>query len=111
MPHVGNFFLAEKPIFFKTVYTANYRLKCKNGGFEGTKRYNLFDQYGPPVILYFQNELPKGADKRYHFSDFTITLNETEPGVAPTDSRLRRDQQLMEDTKWDEANTEKQVTY
>lgn len=57
----------------------------------------------------FQNPLPKGAEKRFHFSDFTITLNEEEEGVAPTDSRLRKDQRLMEETKWDEANTEKQV--
>ena len=60
-------------------------------------------------INHFQNPLPKGAEKRFHFSDFTITLNEEEDGVAPTDSRLRKDQRLMEETKWDEANTEKQV--
>ena len=62
-------------------------------------------------VIPIQNALPKGADKRYHFSDFTITLNEMENGIAPTDSRLRRDQRLMEDTKWDEANTEKQVHF
>ena len=58
----------------------------------------------------FKNALPKGSEKRYHFSDFTITLNEEEPNTAPTDSRLRKDQRLMEETKWDEANTEKQVS-
>merc|ERR1712227_271648 len=58
--------------------------------------------------LWKKNPLPKGAEKRYHFSDFTITLNEEEPNTAPTDSRLRKDQRLMEETKWDEANTEKQ---
>ena len=60
-------------------------------------------------MIKIQNPLPKGAEKRYHFSDFTITLNEEESGVAPTDSRLRKDQRLMEETKWDEANAEKQV--
>lgn len=34
-------------------------------------------------------------------------LNEPEEGVAPTDSRLRPDQRLMEEGKWDEANKEK----
>lgn len=33
-----------------------------------------------------------------------VQLNEPEEGVAPTDSRLRPDQRLMEETKWDEAN-------
>ena len=58
---------------------------------------------------FVQNPLPKGAEKRFHFSDFTITLNEEEELVAPTDSRHRKDQRLMEETKWDEANAEKQV--
>ena len=30
-----------------------------------------------------------------------------EEGVAPTDSRRRPDQRLMENGQWDEANTEK----
>lgn len=34
-------------------------------------------------------------------------LNEPEEGVAPTDSRLRPDQRLMEEGRWDEANREK----
>jgi Oxysterol-binding protein len=38
---------------------------------------------------------------------FTCELNEPEEGVAPTDSRLRPDQRLMEEGKWDEANVEK----
>lgn len=38
-----------------------------------------------------------------------IQLNEPEEGVAPTDSRLRPDQRLMEDGKWDEANKVKQL--
>lgn len=31
-------------------------------------------------------------------------MNEPEEGVAPTDSRNRPDQRLMEEGKWDEAN-------
>ena len=35
----------------------------------------------------------------YNFSRLSIQLNELEANVAPTDSRLRPDQRLMEDTK------------
>ncbi len=45
--------------------------------------------------------------KYYNFSRFACELNEMESGVAPTDSRLRPDQRLMEDGAWDEANREK----
>lgn len=44
----------------------------------------------------------------YYFTTLALTLNEAEEGVAPTDSRLRPDQRLMEDGRWDEANAEKQ---
>lgn len=44
----------------------------------------------------------------YYFSTLALTLNELEEGVAPTDSRRRPDQRLMEDGRWDEANAEKQ---
>ena len=43
----------------------------------------------------------------YNFTELAVQLNEPEPGVAPSDSRLRPDQRLMEDAKWDEANDEK----
>ena len=33
-----------------------------------------------------------------------MQLNELEEGMAPTDSRLRPDQRLMEEGRWDEAN-------
>ena len=51
--------------------------------------------------------LRKEAEKYYFFSDFAASLNEMEEGVAPTDSRLRPDQRMMEDALWDEANDEK----
>lgn len=44
----------------------------------------------------------------YYFSTLALTLNELEEEVAPTDSRRRPDQRLMEDGHWDEANAEKQ---
>ena len=44
----------------------------------------------------------------YFFTELALTLNEAEEGVAPTDSRQRPDQRLMEAGRWDEANAEKQ---
>lgn len=44
----------------------------------------------------------------YYFSALALTLNELEAGVSLTDSRLRPDQKLMEEGRWDEANSEKQ---
>lgn len=44
----------------------------------------------------------------YNFNKLAIELNEPEDGVAPTDSRLRPDQRLMELGRWDEANAEKE---
>lgn len=50
----------------------------------------------------------EGAENTYFFTALALTLNELEDGVAPTDSRRRPDQRLMEDGRWDEANSEKQ---
>uniref|UniRef100_A0A3Q3VRR3 Oxysterol-binding protein n=1 Tax=Mola mola TaxID=94237 RepID=A0A3Q3VRR3_MOLML len=58
--------------------------------------------------IWKKNPLPEGAESMYFFSSLALTLNEPEEGVAPTDSRLRPDQRLMEDGRWDEANAEKQ---
>lgn len=44
----------------------------------------------------------------YYFSELALTLNALEEGIAPTDSRMRPDQRLMENGNWDEANAEKQ---
>lgn len=48
-----------------------------------------------------------GCERRYHFSPFTSSLNEMEEGVAPTDSRYRPDQRIMEEGDFDKANAEK----
>uniref|UniRef100_A0A3Q0T2D6 Oxysterol-binding protein n=1 Tax=Amphilophus citrinellus TaxID=61819 RepID=A0A3Q0T2D6_AMPCI len=58
--------------------------------------------------IWRKNPLPEGAENMYYFSSLALTLNEPEEGVAPTDSRRRPDQRLMEEGRWDEANTEKQ---
>lgn len=44
----------------------------------------------------------------YYFTEFALALNQSDESVAPTDSRRRPDQRLMENCKWDEANQEKQ---
>lgn len=43
----------------------------------------------------------------YNFTELACQLNEMEEGVAPTDSRLRPDQRLMEEGRWEESNQEK----
>ncbi|CAH2230389.1 oxysterol-binding protein 1 [Pararge aegeria] len=50
---------------------------------------------------------PPDSEKWYNFTLLAAQLNEPEPDVAPTDSRLRPDQRLMEEGLWDEANSEK----
>ncbi|XP_042297239.1 oxysterol-binding protein 2 isoform X4 [Sceloporus undulatus] len=61
-----------------------------------------------PKVLWKKYPLPENAENMYYFSSLALTLNEPEEGMAPTDSRLRPDQRLMEIGKWDEANVEKQ---
>lgn len=41
---------------------------------------------------------------RFNFSKLAVEMNEMDDSVAPTDSRRRPDQRLMEDGEWDEAN-------
>ena len=40
----------------------------------------------------------------YHFTKFAIELNEEDDSVAPTDSRRRPDQRLMEHGLWDDVS-------
>lgn len=40
----------------------------------------------------------------YNLTLLALQLNEPEDGVAPTDSRQRPDQRLMEEGEWEEAN-------
>lgn len=47
------------------------------------------------------------AEKYYNFTELACQLNEPEESVCPTDSRNRPDQRLMEDGRWEEANSEK----
>ncbi|XP_018054648.1 PREDICTED: oxysterol-binding protein 1 isoform X2 [Atta colombica] len=61
-----------------------------------------------PYILAWKRRMPtEDSEKYYSFTELACQLNEPEEGTAPTDSRLRPDQRLMEDGRWDEANAEK----
>ncbi|XP_074602922.1 oxysterol binding protein [Brevipalpus obovatus] len=52
---------------------------------------------------------PPRFEKMYNLTPLAVQLNEPEDLVAPTDSRLRPDQRLMEEGKWDEANQVKAI--
>ena len=51
----------------------------------------------------------RDSDKMYNMTLLAIQLNEPEEGVAPTDSRRRPDQRLMEEGNWEEANRVKSL--
>jgi len=55
-------------------------------------------------VIWKRNPFPPDSEKMYNLTKFAIELNEPEDGVAPTDSRLRPDQRLMEEGNWAEAN-------
>ncbi|XP_035391866.1 oxysterol-binding protein 2-like [Electrophorus electricus] len=76
------------------------------GGSEG--KLKTVYQTLPPKLLWKKYPLPENAENMYFFSSLALTLNEPEEGMAPTDSRLRPDQRLMEAGLWDEANAQKQ---
>lgn len=61
-----------------------------------------------PLVLFCPSACRDNAENMYFFSSLALTLNEPEEGVAPTDSRMRPDQRLMEAGLWDEANVQKQ---
>lgn len=55
-------------------------------------------------VIWKRNPSPPDSEKMYNLTKFAIELNEPEDGVAPTDSRLRPDQRLMEEGNWSDAN-------
>ena len=56
-----------------------------------------------PIVLLSR----AGSELMYGFAEFAASLNEMEDGVAPTDSRLRPDQRIMEEQDFNRANEEK----
>ncbi|XP_074904463.1 oxysterol-binding protein 1 isoform X2 [Buteo buteo] len=81
-------------------------LGAGDNGAEGRQRAHEAED--SRVLLWKRNPLPKYAENMYYFSELALTLNAPESGTAPTDSRRRPDQRLMENGRWDEANAEKQ---
>lgn len=65
------------------------------------------NDHGTGKVLWKRKSRVPGSEKYYNFSQFACELNEFEEGVAPTDSRCRPDQRLMENGHWDMANREK----
>ncbi|KAH9645571.1 hypothetical protein HF086_005220 [Spodoptera exigua] len=72
-----------------------------------TSADNTVCKTGKFTVAWERVAAPPDSDKWYNFTLLAAQLNEFEEGVAPTDSRRRPDQRLMEEGLWDEANTEK----
>ncbi|CAG9833261.1 unnamed protein product [Diabrotica balteata] len=68
---------------------------------------NAVYETGSSVVAWKRRPPPQDSEKFYNFTLLAAQLNEPEEGVAPTDSRLRPDQRLMEEGLWDESNKEK----
>ncbi|XP_075754000.1 oxysterol-binding protein 2 isoform X3 [Pelodiscus sinensis] len=83
-------------------------MHSSHGGTSSEGKQKTVYQTLAPRVLWKKYPLPENAENMYFFSDLALTLNEPEERVAPTDSRLRPDQRLMENGRWDEANVEKQ---
>ncbi|XP_041456615.1 oxysterol-binding protein 1-like isoform X2 [Lytechinus variegatus] len=62
---------------------------------------------GATKVLWQRNPPMPNCEQMYNFNELAVTMNEPDDDVAPTDSRNRPDQRLMEDGYWDEANQEK----
>ncbi|XP_045890471.1 oxysterol-binding protein 2 isoform X1 [Micropterus dolomieu] len=83
-------------------------IQSSRGGSGSEGKQKTVYQTLSPKLLWKKYPLPENAENMYYFSALALTLNEQEDGVGLTDSRLRPDQKLMEEGRWDEANSEKQ---
>lgn len=82
----------------------------------GDVKLNLIAHWDDKVEISFGNQStliwrkrppPSDSHLYYNFTIFASQLNEMESNLAPTDSRHRPDQRLMENGDWDESNKEK----
>ncbi|XP_029018098.1 oxysterol-binding protein 2 isoform X1 [Betta splendens] len=83
-------------------------IQSSRGGSGSEGKQKTVYQTLSPKPLWKKYPLPVNAENMYYFSALALTLNEPEDEVGLTDSRLRPDQRLMEEGRWDEANSEKQ---
>ncbi|KAG0445053.1 hypothetical protein HPB47_000773, partial [Ixodes persulcatus] len=70
----------------------------------GSVRGKALLESATPKVVWRRNMPSEEYERMYNFTVLACQLNEPEPGVAPTDSRQRPDQRLMEEGRWDEAN-------
>jgi hypothetical protein len=92
------------------VLTGTWTEKIEGGPVESTSGRHAHSHHMETrnMKLLWQRKMPPSyLENMYNFTQLAIELNEDEPGVAPTDSRRRPDQRLMEEGRWDEANQEK----
>lgn len=98
-------------VFTRWVVTGTWDHKVDIAPVTGTgaggSAENPVFQTGPGITAWKRRPPPADSDKYYGFTVLAAQLNEPEDGVAPTDTRLRPDQRLMEAGRWDEANQEK----
>lgn len=82
----------------------------------GNVKLNIIAQWDDKVessagntstVIWRKRPPPSDSHLYYNFTVFASQLNEMENNVAPTDSRHRPDQRLMENGDWDESNKEK----
>ncbi|XP_076006982.1 oxysterol-binding protein 2 isoform X2 [Genypterus blacodes] len=83
-------------------------IQSSRGGSGSEGKQKTVYQTLSPKLLWKKYPLPENAENMYYFSALALTLNEPDDRVGMTDSRLRPDQRLMEEGRWDEANAEKQ---
>jgi hypothetical protein len=90
------------------VLSGTWTDKIEGGPVEPHRHTNSHHMETHHMKVLWQRKIPPGyMEKMYNFTELAIELNEDEEGVAPTDSRRRPDQRLMEEGRWDEANQEK----
>uniref|UniRef100_A0A7E4ZTL3 Oxysterol-binding protein n=1 Tax=Panagrellus redivivus TaxID=6233 RepID=A0A7E4ZTL3_PANRE len=58
-------------------------------------------------VIWRVNPPVKDAHLMHNFTKLAIELNEPEPGLPPSDSRMRPDQRQMEEGHWSQANLTK----
>ncbi|XP_065179127.1 oxysterol-binding protein 1-like [Sycon ciliatum] len=68
------------------------------------KKLHVATRCEAPVEIWRARNIPEGHSAKYCFSEFTCCLNEEDDSVAPTDSRRRPDQRVMETGNFDKAN-------
>lgn len=94
----------ENPIYRVSIISSYQLFNCSSGFFYFLST-NI--QTGNYKTIWKRKLPPTDCDRYYNFTEFACQLNEEEQNVAPTDSRVRPDQRLMENARWDESNSEK----